>query len=129
MKATVSVPIFAALVLAVAPTRADAGYCGAARYSGCVPCSYNQDAGGACCTVTKTRRRVVYDRQQVTCYKTVYDRVCEDRVINVTRYVREKRMKEVNYTVCKPVWETKTRTYTVCKPVWETRQKEICYTV
>ena len=23
------------------------------------------------------------------------------------------------YTVCKPVWETKTRCYTVCKPVWE----------
>ena len=61
-----------------------------------------------------------------------------------TRYRREQRQKQVCYTVCKPVWETKQRTYTVCtnlfgkpssvnvcytvcKPVWETKQRT--YTV
>ena len=31
------------------------------------------------------------------------------------------------YTVCKPVWETKTREvcYTVCKPVWETKTRDV----
>src|SRR4029078_956130 len=35
------------------------------------------------------------------------------------------------YTVCKPVWETKTREicYTVCKPVYETCTRNVCYSV
>ena len=35
------------------------------------------------------------------------------------------------YTVCKPVYETKTCNicYTVCKPVYETCEREVCYTV
>ena len=54
--------------------------------------------------------------------------------------------QEIHYTVCKPVYETKTREicytvlqaglrdrasarYTVCKPVYETKTHEICYTV
>jgi hypothetical protein len=77
----------------------------------------------------KTVRCIEYEQQQVTCYKTCWERVCEDRVINCVKHVPETRTKEVCYTVCKPVWETKTRCYTVCKPVWETRTKNICYTV
>ena len=42
---------------------------------------------------------------------------------------RSRKPRPRCYTVCKPVWETKTRCYTVCKPVWETKTKEICYTV
>ncbi|MEN1681372.1 MAG: hypothetical protein AAGJ46_17455, partial [Planctomycetota bacterium] len=36
---------------------------------------------------------------------------------------------QINYTVMKPVYETKTRTYTVHKPVWETRTREVTYHV
>ncbi|HJQ78425.1 MAG TPA: hypothetical protein VJ828_00650, partial [Lacipirellulaceae bacterium] len=75
----------------------------------------------------KTVRSIEYDQQQVTCYKTCYERVCEDRVINCVKYVPETCTRQVCYTVCKPVWETRTRCYTVCKPVWETKTR--CYTV
>ena len=74
-------------------------------------------------TVMKTVRCIEYEQQEVTCYKTCWERVCEDRVINCTKYVPETRTREVCYTVCKPVWETKTRCYTVCKPVWETKTR------
>ena len=87
-----------------------------------------------CHTVMKTVRCMEYEQQEITCHKTCWDRVCEDRVINCVKYVPETRSREsllhglqaglgnqdrVCYTVCKPVWETKTREicYTVCKPV------------
>jgi hypothetical protein len=123
MKAKWSVSAFAVFATTVLAAPAWASYCGATRYDGCVPCSYQQD----CHTVTKTVRTKIYEQQEVTCYRTVYDQICESRVINVTRMVPETRQKEVSYTVCKPVWETRTREYTVCKPVWETRTRE--YTV
>ncbi|HCK42747.1 MAG TPA: hypothetical protein DHW22_14065, partial [Planctomycetaceae bacterium] len=125
MRAKAAMQALAILALAVLPSVARAGYCGAARYNGCTPCCHQRQ----CHTVMKTVRCVKWERQCVECCRTVYDRVCEDRVINVTRYVREQRQKEVCYTVCKPVWETKKRTYTVCKPVWETKTRKVCYTV
>ena len=128
----------------------------------------------------KTCKEVVYEKQQYTCYKTCYERVCEQKTDQL-RQVRSRdllprvqvhgvqagvgnlrpngattrsasrsgkprpkrsatrsasrsrkpRPREICYTVCKPVWETKTKEicYTVCKPVWETQTKEICYTV
>ena len=124
MKGCMIAPLFAALVLALAPAESEAGLCGLARYSCCAPRCQMQ-----CHTVMKTVRCVEYEQQQVTCYKTCWDRVCEDRVINCTKMVPETRTREVCYTVCKPVWEERCHTYTVCKPVWETRTKEICYTV
>ena len=124
MRAKSVVRALAAIALAMLPSAAWAGYCGVARYNGCTPCCYQQH----CHTVMKTVRCVEWQKQQVTRCKTVYDRVCEDRVINCTRYVHEQRQKEVCYTVCKPVWETKTRCYTVCKPVWETKTRNVCYT-
>ena len=101
------------------------------------PCSHQQD----CHTVMKTVRCKVYEQQEITCNRTVYDRVCEDKVINVTRMVPETcRRKSATrsasrcgkpatrcYTVCKPVWETKTRCYTVCKPVWETTEGSLLH--
>jgi len=125
MRAKPVVQALAVLALMLLPSVAKAGYCGAARYNGCTPRCHQRQ----CHTVMKTVRCVKWERQCVTRCRTVYDRVCEDRVINVTRYVREQRQKQVCYTVCKPVWETKTRTYTVCKPVWETRTRNVCYTV
>ena len=107
------------------PSAAWAGYCGAARYNGCTPCCQQRQ----CHTVMKTVRCVKWERQCETRYRTVYDRVCENKVVNVTNYVREQRTKQVCYNVCKPVWETKTRTYTVNKPVWETKTREVNYTV
>ena len=77
----------------------------------------------------KTIHCVEYEQQCVTCHKTCWERVCEDHVINCVKYVPETRTREVCYTVCKPCWETKTRTYTVCKPCWETKSREVCYTV
>ena len=118
------VALAAASLLTLVPAKAEAGFCGVARYNCCAPCCQMK-----CHTVMKTVRCVEYEKQCVTCYKTCWERVCEDRVINCVKYVPETRSKEVCYTVCKPVWETKTRCYTVCKPVWETRSKEICYTV
>src|SRR5918994_609070 len=139
MSAKVRTSALAVFALALLASPAWAGYCGVARYNGVVPCSHQQD----CHTVMKTVRCKVYEQREITYTRTVYDRVCEDKVINVTRMVPETCQKEVCYTVCKPVyetktrcytvckpvWETKTRCYTVCKPVWETHKKKFCYTV
>ena len=96
-----------------------------------------------CHTVMKTVKCIEYEKQEVTCHKTCWERVCENSVINCTKMVPETRSREVCYTVCKPVWETAATTtrsasrcgkraskdicYTVCKPVWETKTR--CYTV
>jgi hypothetical protein len=122
MKRILCAPLLAVLALAFVPAQANAWFFGAARYNCCAPCCHQH-----CHTVMKTVKCVEYEKQEVTCYKTVYDQVCEDRVINCKKMVPETRTKEICYTVCKPVWETRTREYTVCKPVWETRTRE--YTV
>ncbi len=123
MRAKTALQALAAIAIVMLPSAAWAGYCGAARYNGCTPCCQQRQ----CHTVMKTVRCVKWERQCETRHRTVYDRVCENKVVNVTNYVREQRTKQVCYTVCKPVWETKQRTYTVCKPVWETKQRT--YTV
>src|SRR3954462_302616 len=118
------VALTAALTLALIPAKAQAGFCGIARYSCCEPCCQMETH-----TVMKTVHCMEYEQQEFTCYKTCWDRVCEDRIINCVKYVPETHTREVCYTVCKPCWETKTRNYTVCKPCWETKTREICYTV
>ncbi len=92
----------------------------------------------------KTVHCIEYEQQEFTCYKTCWDRVCEDRTINCVKYVPETRSREICYTVCKPCFEdedlhatrsasragkpsTREICYTVCKPCWETRTR--CYTV
>jgi len=81
MRANVGVSVLATLVLAMLPSAALAGYCGAARYNGCVPCSYQQD----CHTVMKTVRCTEYEQKEITCYHTVIDEICEAKVISVPR--------------------------------------------
>ena len=154
MRAKSAVRALAAIALAMLPSAAWAGYCGVARYSGCTPCCYQQH----CHTVMKTVRCVEWHKEQVQCCKTVYDRVCEDRVdqlhplrtrntseasllhrlppvwetktrcYTVCKPVWETKTRNVCYTTYHPVWETKTRCYTVCKPVWETKTRNVCYT-
>ena len=58
----------------------------------------------------------------------------QDQATSATRSASRStrpRPKNICYTVCKPVYETKTNEicYTVCKPVYETKTREICYTV
>ncbi|MEN1682105.1 MAG: hypothetical protein AAGJ46_21210, partial [Planctomycetota bacterium] len=124
MKTFVGMPMLAGLAIVLASSQADARYAGAVSYNSCDPCCQPQTH-----TVYKTVKCVEYDRVEETRYKTVYDRVCEDKVVNYTKHVTEQRQKQVNYTVMKPVYETKTRTYTVNKPVYETIQKQVNYTV
>ncbi|MGQ9769455.1 MAG: hypothetical protein ACUVQG_02765, partial [Thermogutta sp.] len=132
MRSILTVPLLAVLIIAVAG-KVEAGYCGAVRLarqpSGCAL----EPSGGPqqCYTVVKPTRKLVFETQQVTCYKTCFERVVEPRQVTYTRYVPEIQYREVARTVMKPVWETQARqvTYTVMKPVWETRTKEIPYTV
>ena len=89
------VALAATVVLSLAPAQANAGYCGVARYCGCDCQEQTQ-----CCT--KTVHCMEYTQEEFTCYKTVWDRVCEDRTINCVKYVPETRSREICYTVCKP---------------------------
>ena len=124
MKATMFAPLLAVLAILFAAVEANAGYCGCARYCCCAPCCQME-----CHTVMKTVHCIEYEQQQFTCYKTCWDRVCEEHIVNCTKYVPETRTREECYTVCVPQWETKTCNYTVCKPCWETKTRDICYTV
>src|SRR4029078_8669831 len=118
------VALAATLALALVPAKAQAGFCGIARYSCCDTCCQMETH-----TVMKTVHCIEYEPQCFTCYKTVWDRVCEDHIVNCVKYVPECRTREVCYTVCKQCFETKTYCYTVCKPCWETKTREVCYTV
>ena len=111
MRSLLTLPIIAILAIVMSAENASAGCCGAASYTRCntEPASYGC-AKRQCQTVMKTRKRVVYEKQQYTCYRTVYDTVYKDKVVNHTRYVRETHYRTRNYTVRKPVYETRYRT-------------------
>ena len=83
MRSALGVPLVAVLLAAIAASTADASYCGAARYRRCKTacCADYTCARQQCTTVMKTCREVVYEKQQYTCYKTCYDRVCEPKTI------------------------------------------------
>ena len=78
MKPLLGVPIVAAVLTVVLASTAEAGYCGAARYRCCASCC--DTCGYAACkqqchTVMKCCKEVVYEKQNYTCYKTVYETV------------------------------------------------------
>jgi len=128
---TLTILLVAAGTLSV--DTANATHCGAACHR-LFGRSQGVDYGcsSQCChTVMKTQRKVVFEKQHQTCYRTVYDTVMEDRTVQSTRMVRQTHCKQVPYTVCRPVYETRTRShsYTVNRPVWETRTREIPYTI
>ncbi len=78
------VALAAATALVLVPATAQAGFCGVARYSCCEPCCQMEYH-----TVMKTVHCIEYEQQCFTCYKTCWDRVCEDRCINCVKYVPE----------------------------------------
>ena len=134
MKNLLVVPMLAVAMAVASVREADAGWCGAACFNRCGSCCSAVDYCGCrqqCCTVMKTCKEVVYEKQDYTCYKTVYETGLREQDDRLREVRRRDRYRNCEYTVCKPVWETKTKTfdYTVCKPVYETKTKDICYTV
>ena len=90
MRNLLGVPIIAVLLAVAATQTAEARYCGAARYTCCATSCDGGDyvvARQQCHVVMKTCREVVYEKQSYTCYKTVYDRVCEP--VRVYAFVRQ----------------------------------------
>jgi len=94
--------------------RADAAYCGLASYkhgcakmttvsfaaarASCSSCESSDEpscgAAPSCCG-TRFVKDVVYEQKQYTCYKTVCEKVVEQREIDCVRYETEKSFKEV----------------------------------
>jgi len=105
MRTVLGVPLIAVLLTVFTVNTADACYCGAARYLRCKPncCVDYASCKQQCYTVMKTCKQVVYEKQQYTCYKTCYERVCVPKTINCVKYVPETCYRDVTYTVCKPV--------------------------
>ncbi len=121
MKVSWKIPLLTLVVGVMAAAHGYASCCGVARYYNLV----GRFFAAACCeqtcfTVMRPVRQLVWEPQQITCYKTVWERVVEPRTVTVTKYVRELCYRDVHWTVLKPVWETcvKEVPYTVMKPVW-----------
>ncbi|MBP3558513.1 MAG: hypothetical protein J6K20_12550, partial [Thermoguttaceae bacterium] len=121
--------LFAAALLAAPLEQAQGAWCGAASYRWCRPraCEFTTQS----CTVMKTCRKVVYEQEQVVCYRTSFQKVPVTRRVLCTKYVPETRVREVQYTVCRPVWENRQKTVarTVNRTVWQNCQKQVPYTV
>jgi hypothetical protein len=85
---------------------ADACYCGAARQRACRPDKCCTVAASCCapqtCTVMVTRREVVYEEVQQTCYKTVYEEVVEKVTVDAVRYVEGTAYRCAPCTVMQP---------------------------
>ncbi len=110
MRFLLVVPLLAVVMATAAVEPAAASYCGAASYRHCASgCSTGSVDGcrQQCHTVMKTCKAGHIRTKQFTCYKTCYDTVCEDKVVNCVKYVPETCYRTCEYTVCKPVWETK----------------------
>jgi len=116
MKRMFALPLIAVALLIMTAGTVDACYCGAAR----LRCLRTRKLlhYGVCQlqTSSATRswrpaRKSFYEKRQYTCYKTCYQRVCEQKTINCVKYVPETCYRECTYTVCKPVWETRVKTW------------------
>lgn len=94
-----AVLMMAAVPWVLAPSSANASYCGAARCHHCrqACCGCQQ-----CCTVMKTCEEVVYDEQVQTFYKTVYEDVMETKTVPCVKYVEETQYRCVPCTVMQP---------------------------
>ncbi|MFW6170819.1 MAG: hypothetical protein ACODAD_10050, partial [Planctomycetota bacterium] len=81
MRVLLSAPIWAVLLAAASVNTSWAAYCGAVSYRNAGFCDQVDycAAKQQCYTVNKTRREVVYEKQQYTCYKTVYETVREPK--------------------------------------------------
>ena len=94
------VPILAVVLVALAAKSAPAAYCGAASYSRCGCSKVVSDCcePQQCYTVMKTCRQVVWEQEQCTSYRRVYETCYEDRVINCVKYVPETCFRECRYS-------------------------------
>jgi len=106
-------PLLIAATLFVATSaNANASYCGAISYLhtrfGCEATDYAA-CRARCYTAIQTRQRVVFDQQQYTCHKTIYEQVYEPKTVTVLKYVPETRHRTSVYTVHRPVWESVTK--------------------
>ena len=142
----------ALMFLGAATTSADAGYCGAASYNCCpkAACAPSGDycAARKCCkTSYQVVKETVWEKQNVTCCKTVYDTVCCKVPVKCWKNVYQTCYRTENYTRCVPVYKTcyrevtckvrkpcyKTCYRTVCckirKPCYKTCYRDVCYTV
>ena len=103
MRRLLGMSVIAIALIALAAGVADA--CGRCQRANCCcvqTCCAPQPAC-AVTTVMQTCRKIVYDQQQVTCYRTCYDAVTEPKTIQCVRYVAETQYRQCNYTVYKPV--------------------------
>ena len=123
MKTTWLSCLLALACIVTSVERTDAAYCGMASYKngsgkmttvsfarareGCSSCETSSEPGCAAPCGTRLVKDVVYEQKQYTCYKTVCEKVVEQKEVNCVRYETEKCFKDVEYTVCKPVWETR----------------------
>ena len=74
-----------------------AGYLGLANYRNCGIAEPESicESQVQTHTIMRTRRRVVFDQQQYTCYKTVYDTVVDTKDIECVKYVNETKVRNV----------------------------------
>jgi len=83
MRRLLGVPVVAVTFLVVMANLADAR-CGTCATT-CSPCR--------CSTVMKTCRQVVYEKQEVTCYRTCYEPITEEKTVTCTKYVPETQYR------------------------------------
>ena len=78
-------------------------------------------------TVEKCEMAREQRTREVTCLQAGAGRRREDLHLHGDGPRARRNARQSTYTVCKPVWETKTREYTVCVPYTEQVEKK--YTV
>ncbi len=89
--------------------------------AGILICGSSAQAGHGCCGYD-----IVYETRQIVCYQNVCETKWKDVEVTICKPVYEKSMVHLKYQVCKPVTEmvAKTVVSVVCKPVYEDREME-----
>ena len=93
-----SVILFASAALFVLASPALANYGGAISYAHIPVDGKLTDYAAYCApryTAMRTRKRIVFEQIQLTGYKTLLERVWEQKPITVVRHVPETRYREV----------------------------------
>ena len=125
MKARLGAPMLAVLCAVASVNTASAAYFGAVSYRNCGTVQEGSACGGH--TIMVTRKRVVWEQQQETRYRTVRETVWEKQEVEGQRQVAETHYRTENYTVSVPVQKQVEQTYTVMEPQPRTRTET--YTV
>ena len=110
MKRLIAVSMMAICMIAISANTTYAAWLGAVNYKNCGSEKASFASAKKCCyTVMKTRRKVMFETQKYTCYKTVYEKAYEKKTINCVKYVSETHYRDCQYTVSKPVYEKRER--------------------